>query len=1728
MKTFISLRLNGLLTLLILIVSLGTFGQYEKNISYPLSEVSKSTVMAAGELQINAVNAKYYLIDVENLRSKMQGVIHRDDMAGGFIADLAFPHPDGSMHSYKAKENSTLDRALVNKFPEIRTYDAGDAATGTFVKWDITPKGLHAMIMIPGESTIYIDPAIDGNTDYYIVYRRKDFSTQKSFECTFNGDTIDDTGVQDQGTNKMFGTCQLRTYRLALSATGEYTTFHGGTVALALAAQATSMNRVNGVFEKDMAITMTIIANNNLIVYTNATTDPFTNGTPGTMINQNQTNTDAVIGSANYDIGHVFGTNSGGLAGLGVVCAGGNKARGVTGSAAPIGDPFDIDYVAHEMGHQFGANHTQNNNCNRNALTAVEPGSASTIMGYAGICAPNVQNNSDDHFSGKSLEEIHIEIMSAGHTCEMTSALANNAPVITGTVGNVTVPANTPFALTATATDADGNPLTYNWEQMDNEVSTQPPVATSTGGPNFRSNPSSTSPTRYFPSLASLATNGPFTWEVVPSVSRVMDFRVTVRDNAPGPGSCNDHDDIQVTTDAGSGPFLVLYPTATGISWVGGSSQTVTWDVANTSNAPVACANVDILLSTDGGLTYPTVLATNVPNDGSQVITVPNLPSTTCRIMVICSNGTFFDISNNNFTITAAAYDYSLAVAPASVSLCQPNNAVFTVTIGSFNGYVDPVTLSVSGVPAGATSNFSVNPVIPAGTSTLTISNTGSAAPGTYTLTVTGNSTSGIKTSTVTLTILDGTPNPVALTSPANAATNVALPTVFTWSAYSEPGATYDIEIATDAGFTAIVAQASALASPTYTAPSLTTNTTYYWRVRVNSTCGSSAFTSPFNFTTTGCVIYAASTNLPAAIPALGTITRTITVPVGGTINDVNVLNLVGTHTRMGDLSFTLTSPQGTVVSLMANVCGTNDNFDLEFDDAAASAVIPCPPTTGLAYQPVGNLSDFNGQNSAGTWILTITDNQNTQSGSLTSWSLEICVDPPVGCTSPTVPSLSLSPAALCAGQTATLTITGALNSATNWSIYTGSCGGTLVGTTTGTSFSIPNATNQTYYVRGEDGAGCVNEGALTCASITLTTTPVPATPVVTVTNNCGNSVLSVTGSGIVWSTGATTSSITVSTAGTYTVTQTVGGCTSASGSGVAAPVTIPAAPVVSGVDGCGSSVLSATGTGLLWSTGASTSPITVTTAGLYTVTQTVGGCISSPATVAANPIPIPAAPVATATDNCGNSILTATGLGLLWSTGATTASITVTTAGTYTVTQTVGGCTSPFTSVTANPLTVPVITIGTLTDPTSCGASDGTIVVNGSGTGDVAWTGQATGSATGVTLPYTLTGLAAGTYTIGFFNGCPSATLNASLISAGAPSAPSVSAVDGCGSSVLAATGSGLVWSTGETTSSITVTSVGLYTVTQTVGGCTSSTATVAANPISIPSAPVVLAVDGCGSSVLTATGSGLVWSTGETTSSITVTSAGLYTVTQTIGGCTSSPATVAANPISIPSAPAVSAVDGCGSSVLTATGTGLVWSTGATTSSITLTSAGQYTVTQTVGGCTSAEGVGVANPLTIPTVTLAPLNDVCINTPAFTLNGGSPAGGVYTGIGVTSNVFDPFIAGYGVFTIVYTFTDVNGCSASNQQPITVGCAGDEEIQSASFNVYPNPSNGQLTLEVKGMDLEDIIVYDAAGKLVYNQLPVSHNGIYVIDLSELSMGVYSFEIISEGKTFRERVVLTE
>ncbi|MBK7939924.1 MAG: hypothetical protein IPJ82_23850 [Lewinellaceae bacterium] len=459
-----------------------------------------------------------------------------------------------------------------------------------------------------------------------------------------------ETNVQERA-----GDCgNLRTYRLALACTGEYANFHGSFGAdkgPALAAIVTSLNRVNGVYEVDCGIRMLLIENNTDVIYTDPGSDPYTNSNGSTMLVQNQTTCDNVIGTGNYDIGHVFSTGGGGVATLNSPCNNSTKARGVTGSPSPVGDPFDIDYVAHEMGHQYGADHTQYNNCNRVAASAMEPGSASTIMGYAGICSPDVQSNSDDYFHARSLFQIGQFVTSGnGNSCDVPVPNGNSKPTVSDVIDK-TIPISTPFILTATASDPQNDPLSFCWEQMNGYTSPaqpMPPVSTNSTGPMFRTFDPVGSPARYFPNFEDVLANMNPTWEELASISRSMIFRVTVRDNHTA-GGCTAEDDVTITTNASMGPFLVTSPN-TNVIYNAGSVQTVTWNVANTTSSPVSCANVDILISTDGGQSFSMLLA-STPNDGSQGVTMPNVNSTTCRILVRCSNNYFYDVSNVDFEL---------------------------------------------------------------------------------------------------------------------------------------------------------------------------------------------------------------------------------------------------------------------------------------------------------------------------------------------------------------------------------------------------------------------------------------------------------------------------------------------------------------------------------------------------------------------------------------------------------------------------------------------------------------------------------------------------------------------------------------------------------------------------------------------------------------------------------------------------------------------------------------------------------------------------------------------------------------------------------------------------------------------------------------------------------------------------------------------------------------------
>ncbi|MFM9997215.1 MAG: reprolysin-like metallopeptidase [Phycisphaerales bacterium] len=595
---------------------------------------------------------------------------------------IELPMPDGTFVRFDVVESPVMHPDLGAKFPEIRTY-AGQGVDDPHasLRFDLTPQGFHAQVL-SSNGDAYIDPYTRDNAALYSVYYKRDYPRKSDgWKCHTQdmpalaglAGRVNVLGGPDTGET-------LRTYRLANAATGEYTVFHGGTVPLGQAAIVTAVNRVTGVYQVDFSIRMQLIANNSSVVYTNGATDPYTNNNGGAMLAQNQTTLDTVIGTANYDMGHVFSTGGGGIAGLSVICRAGLKAQGVTGLPQPIGDPFYIDYVAHEMGHQFGGNHSFNSAVcagARVASAAYEVGSGSTIMSYAGICgADNIQNNSNAYFVFHNFTEIrNYASLGLGNPCAQQTATGNNDPIVNAGIDR-TIPRGTAFQLTALGSDPNSDPITYCWEQRN-----LGPAQGAAGGqfadngssPIFRSFSPVTSPTRVFPRLSNILTNTTVIGETYPQTNRTLIFRCTVRDNRVTGGGVG-FDDVNVVVTTAAGPFQVTAPN-TNVSWSG--AQTVTWSVASTNLAPVNCANVNILLSTDGGQTYPTTLKANTPNDGSESVTLPATPTTQARIRVEAADNIFFDLSNTNFSITV----------PPCYPDCNNDGQLSVIDFGCFQSF---------------------------------------------------------------------------------------------------------------------------------------------------------------------------------------------------------------------------------------------------------------------------------------------------------------------------------------------------------------------------------------------------------------------------------------------------------------------------------------------------------------------------------------------------------------------------------------------------------------------------------------------------------------------------------------------------------------------------------------------------------------------------------------------------------------------------------------------------------------------------------------------------------------------------------------------------------------------------------------------------------------------------------------------------------------------------------
>ena len=860
--------------LLIVTLLMMTNVTFSQNKSSVWNATTKNNNMVALDARMQLPENKLFNLNLLRLKTNLNNAPARNANAKDSNIVLSIPNADGVLERFSIYENPTMDPALAARFPEIKSYIGIGIDNPTLTAYfSMSPLGFKSMVIGADRSAVFIEPISEDLTTY-TVYKKADKSnTFNPFECKVINQVT--TQISGETLRPNADDSTLRTFRLAVSTTGEYTAYFGGTKAGALAAINASMTRVNGVFEKDFAIRMVLIANNDAVIYTDAATDPYTTS----YNSQLQSTLTSVIGESNYDVGHVFvrASNNGNAGCIGCVCVNGSKGSGFTSSTIPTGDTFDIDYVAHEIGHQFGGNHTFSMS-NEGTGVNMEPGSGSTIMGYAGITAQDVQPNSDAYFHAASIQQITNNVKAK--TCQINTGTGNAVPTANAGL-DFTIPRSTPFVLTGSGTDANGDVLSYNWEQFDNAASTATGAssaasATRTSGPTFRSYNSTATPVRYFPRIQSVLNGATttagteITVEAVPSVARTMNFRLTVRDNKAG-GSANNSDDMIVTVNATAGPFTVNSPN-TAVSFVGGSSQTITWAVAGTTANGVNCANVDILLSTDAGTTWSTLVAAT-PNDGTQAVTIPNTPGTTNRIMVKGTNHIFFDVSNTNFTITTGAAPDT--VAPTAPTLSAAGTTETTTNL-SWSGATDNVAVTGYDV-------FRNGALIGSTTTATTFSVTGLTASTVYSFTVKSKDAAGNvspDSNTVSVTTLTPAPD----TTAPNAPTLSASGTTQTTTNLSWTGATDNVAVT---GYDVLRNGAligSTTTATTFAVTGLTASTAYTFNVRAKDAAGNVSL----NSNTVSVTTLAVSTVTYCASRGNNTVDEFINRVQLGTINNLS------------------------------------------------------------------------------------------------------------------------------------------------------------------------------------------------------------------------------------------------------------------------------------------------------------------------------------------------------------------------------------------------------------------------------------------------------------------------------------------------------------------------------------------------------------------------------------------------------------------------------------------------------------------------------------------------------------------------------------------------------------------------------------------------------------------------------------------------------------------------
>ena len=941
-------------------------------------------------------------------------------LVGKDQVEMVLPNEWGKEEVFELKKAAVLSPKLQAAFPEIKTYvGRSRERPDIHIRLSYTPMGINAWIRYPNGASRFLQP-LRGQQNRYLSYTRSMQSAHKDFNCTTSlKDNWKDLNLPstDHKNFRKANTGIIKTFRLAVSTTGGYTSFwgdddpsNGTNKEDAYAAVVSTINRVNEVFETELGIHLELVSGLDLI-FPNVDTDPYTSN----LNTQAQETLDEILGAENYDIGHLFAYardgGNGNAGSVGSVCRDGIKggafsAHPFQGTANDpyLNDHFDIDYVTHEMGHQFGAFHTFSHNNEFEGFSS-EPGSGSTIMGYAGIVGlDNVQRHSDPYFHYHSIQSINE--YTDKKICYTSVTNENQIPTVSADRDYI-LPVGTAYELKASGTDPDGDVLYYCWEQLDTGQ-----VDASNFGPynhlgaQVRSIPPSISPIRSVPEMGAvlegnLTMDNPQTggqWETVSLVDRAMTWAVTVRDRYPasvdGSGRMAfDIKALKIISDAG--PFKMSSQNQEGILWEAGTKQTLTWEVAQTDLAPIETKFVSVFLSTDGGATFGTRLLSSTPNDGEEVITVPGgISSDRVRIKIVPDNSIYFAVNSHDIEISPAPF--VLTFDRYDQEACQ-DDVTFAFDFETFSDTDQSVSLSFSELPSALSAQFSKLQLTNADPSgSINISGFDNLPSQDLVLTLRAAGQTLTRSINLEVKIREGNFQGIQLLNPVNPEQEQSRTVSLSWTALQN-ATEYGIEVSKSETFSSLT-HSKTVDSFSTSIDGLNFNTAYFWRVKPINACGEGAYSEVGNFRTytVNCKTYSAD-GLPVQVKdALGSIVRTTAVNLDiydqAVVQDLDV-NVSIDHGYIGDISLYLVAPDNTRIKLAQNLGDDQDDYrDTVFDqDSTSPIVFALPPFTGR-YRPQGDLSLFNGKNLKGRWRLEVEDQYDDFIGGfVNAFSITVC-----------------------------------------------------------------------------------------------------------------------------------------------------------------------------------------------------------------------------------------------------------------------------------------------------------------------------------------------------------------------------------------------------------------------------------------------------------------------------------------------------------------------------------------------------------------------------------------------------------------------------------------------------------------------------------------------------------------------------------------------------------------